>query len=497
MIRKAVLLYCGVVPVLLFAATALALDELSWASALGESGPETALPDPAIAQAPPPAPCPKPVPKPYKGLFFDNDFSYLDDPGNTHWYLGDALKRHWFGPCIVLDAGGEYRIRHENQHILSRRSDFLLQRTRLYADLHVGGWFRAYVEGIDAVSNFEDAPPRAIDENRFDALNLFGDVKLLEGPGGAFWFRGGRQELLYGVERLVSPLDWANTRRTFDGLKLFWQGADWNVDAWWTRPVPLTQHVAGGQTDHNFDHPDQSREFVGVWATCKRYENHKFDFYYLRLNEYDRAVDTFDYNTFGARWKGKLDAWLWEFQGGYQFGGFNADTQSAGFYTCGFGRQFPDLLWKPVFWVYYDWASGDGNPGDGIHATFNQLYPLAHKYFGFMDILARQNIEDWNFRLTATPHEKVKLLLWWHIFHLQQSRDAMYNAAGNVLRYDPTGAAGTDVGQELDLTVVFLLTPRCDLLFGYSHLYSGDFIRNTRGGVGGEDFYYGQCRLRF
>ncbi len=449
-----------------------------------------------FAQSPPPARRPKPAAKPYKGVFYDNDFSYLD-AGNRRRYLSDSAKRRWFGPCIVLDAGGEYRIRHENQHILARTNDVLLHRTRLYADLHVGGWLRAYAEGIDAVSDFDDVPPRPIDENRFDALNLFADVKIVEGQRGSIWFRGGRQELLYGVERLVSPLDWSNTRRTFDGLKLFWEGTEWDVDAWWTRPVPFGQHVAGGQTDHSFDHPDQSQEFAGVWGTWKRLKNHKFDFYYLRLNEYDRTLNTFEYNTFGARWEGAMEAWLWELEGGYQFGEFNALTHSAGFYTCGFGRKFADLPLKPVVWVYYDWASGDRDPTDGRNGTFNQLFPLGHKYFGFMDVVARQNIEDWNFRLTATPHAKVRLLLWWHIFKLQQSRDALYNAAGVAVRRDATGAAGSDVGQEFDLTVKFLLTPRLDVLLGYSHLFSGDFIGNTPGGVAGEDFYYGQCQLRF
>ena len=64
----------------------------------------------------------------------------------------------------------------------------------------------------------------------------------------------------------------------------------------------------------------------------------------------------------------------------------------------------------------------------------------------------------------------------------------MYNAAGVPIRVDNTGAAGDDVGQELDFTVTFLLKPRCDLLLGYSHFFSGPFIRNS-GGVTGEDFY--------
>ena len=456
----------------------------------------------ALAAPLPPKPtgrvcCPKPEPKPYKGVFYDNDFSYLDGPSPGPWRLGNNLKQRRLGPSVTLDVGGEYRIRHENAHILSRNNDFLLHRTRIYANAKVDGWFRAYVEGIDAATEFDDVSPRAVDENRFDALNLFGDLKLLDGGRGDLWFRGGRQELLYGAQRLVSPLDWSNTRRTFDGLKTFWRGTDWDIDAWWTRPVPFGQHIANDQTDHNFDHPDQSREFSGVWLTRKNFKNQKIDLFYLRYNEYDPAVPTFDYNTFGLRWEGSHGSWLWEIESCYQFGRVAGLPQSAGCYTFGLGYELSSLPMKPVVWAYYDWASGTKDPSGGTNQTFNQLFPLGHKYFGFMDIVGRQNIEDWNFRVVAKPHEKVKLLLWWHIFHLQQPRDSLYNAGGVPILTDPTGAAGRDVGQELDFDVVFLLTPRCDLLFGYSHLFPGTFIRDTLAGPIGTDFYYGQCRLRF
>jgi hypothetical protein len=436
-----------------------------------------------------------PAPSPYKGVFYDNDFSYLEDPGNEHFYLGDALKRRSVGDFMTVDAGGEYRLRHQSEAILDRRDDFLLHRTRLYLNAEIGERFRVYGEAIDAVTDFDDVLPRTTEENRFDALNLFGDWRLLDAPRGQFWFRGGRQELLYGAQRLLSPLDWSSTRRTFDGFKGMWQGEKWDVDAFWTRPVPFDQHLAGGVTDHNFDHPDQSREFMGVWLTRKDLTNHKLDLYYLRLAEFDPGVD-FDHHTFGGRMEGSLGLWLWEVEGGYQFGDQGALDHRAGFYTIGGGRK-TELPWKPVVWVYYDWASGDGDPTDGVHSTFDQLFPLGHKYLGFMDIVGRQNIEDWNFLVTASPAEKIELALWYHVFKLQQQRDALYNSAGAPIRVDATGAAGSDVGQELDFTIRYVFTPRADLLLGYSRLFPGDFLRATSVGPIGKDFYYGQCTVRF
>lgn len=49
-------------------------------------------------------------------------------------------------------------------------------------------------------------------------------------------------------------------------------------------------------------------------------------------------------------------------------------------------------------WAWYDFASGDSDPTDGEIGAFNQLFPLGHKYFGFLDLMARQNIHDLNYQ---------------------------------------------------------------------------------------------------
>jgi hypothetical protein len=457
---------------------------------------------------------PRPAPKPYKDLFFKNDFSYLDAPDYVSCDFFDLLKRIPVAPCTTLDIGGEYRMRYHDEQNMARSrlngedNEFLLQRTRLYGDLKYNGWLRGYAEFLDATSSWEDHPPRTIEENRADFINLFVEAKLMEDCcGGSLSARVGRQELLFGNQRLISPLDWSNTRRTFDGADVFWKSKTWDVDAFWTRPVPFSQHQFN---DHNFDHPDQSQEFMGVYATWHEIKDHTWDFYYIRFEEDDLRANpildsgahlgSFDANTIGARYQGRCCDWLWEFEGAYQFGDYLALDQTAGFFTIGLGYDFKDLPWKPVFWTYFDWASGDSNPTDGDRGTFNQLFPLGHKYMGFMDLVARQNIEDWNFLLTAKPCDKVTLLAWWHIFHLEEARDSLYNAAGGVIRTDATGTSGTDVGQELDFIVQVQMTPHADILFGYSHFFTGDYISDAAVGAqsgNDADFFYTQFSFKF
>ncbi len=477
--------------------------------AVGAARAAAPVPPGAGASKTPPA---TPAPSPYKPLFYDNDFSYLNDPKTNTFFLGDALKQRQVTSQLLFDAGGEYRLRDHHEHgirgaptvgsdLLGVSDDFLLRRTRTYVNARWGDVFRFYGEMIDAASDFEQHAARVIEENRWDALNLFGDLTLLETSNGKLLGRVGRQEQLFGAERLVSPLDWANTRRTFDGAKLQWRGSKWNTDAFWLRPVPFGQHL---RNDHNFDNPDQSQEFMGLYASNHQVKNHTLDAYYLRSAEHNAPGTplvpvNFDVNLFGGRWLGRQGQWLWEVEGGYQFGSYGLTDQSAGFYVLGGGRELHDGKAKPTVWMYYDWASGDRNPNDGNHTTFNQLFPLSHKYFGFMDLVARQNIRDLNTLGTVQLSAKQKLLLWWHLFYLDQSRDALYNAAGVPIRSSPTGAAGRSVGQEIDLLWSVQVNPRCDVLFGYSHFFAGSFVRNTNpAGVSGDaDFYYSQWAWKF
>jgi alginate export protein len=426
----------------------------------------------------------------YKGVFYDNNFNYLCDPCYDGCLLGERLKRNSFHDCWIVDVGGEYRLRYhgERNHrglgLTGRDDDFLLHRVRLYANAEYGDSARVYAEMIDAQSNYETFNPRPIEENRVDFLNLFAEAKLLDGHRGELWARIGRQELFYDAQRTVSPLDWANTRRTFDGVKLLFKGTNWDIDAFYVQPL---------QIDPNgFDDIDQSREFMGVYATCKAYENQTGNLYYLRLNETDGTP--FHFDTFGARWLGEKGVWLAEMEGAVQFGQYGANSHEAGAFTTGIGRKMPCVTWSPTLWAYFDWASGDPVQGNGYH----HMFPLAHKYLGFMDLFGRRNIQDLNFLLTANPHKKIKLLLWWHTFWLQDAADVPYNVA---MGPEVATAGGSNrLGQEIDLTASFTLSPRMNLLLGYSHFFSGAFYDTNPSNIpytGDADFFYTQFAVKF
>jgi len=191
--------------------------------------------------------------------FFDADYRYLDKPDAEYQSPSDALKRMHVGDNWMLSIGGEERVRFVNDvngRLTGGNNNFQLSRTRLYADLWYEDKVRVYVEGIDAERFNGNLPPLATDLNHGDLLNAFVDVKLAELDGAPVYARAGRQEMYYGSQRLISALDWANDRRTFQGVKAFRHSEDFDADVFWVQPVL--------PNPTRFDSVDDKQNFSGA-----------------------------------------------------------------------------------------------------------------------------------------------------------------------------------------------------------------------------------------
>ena len=222
---------------------------------------------------------------------------------------------------------------------------------------------------------------------------------------------------------------------------------------------------------------------------------HFVDFFYLYFENANPATQQgivrspTDVHTVGTRYAGDHNGLLWDFWGAMQFGEQNGQDLFAGACTASLGRSFKSARWSPTAWICYDYASGDSNPNGGDAHTFNQLYPFGHYYLGWIDQVGRQNIHDLNAHLFLYPNHWLTLWLQYHHFWLDQSGDALYNAGGVAIRRDATGAAGNNVGDELDVVMNFHLAHNSDLLLGYSELFGGSFLTNTPGPDNASLFY--------
>ncbi len=429
----------------------------------------------------------------HKPVFFDNDFSYLFDDAYQGSLTGDILKKRSLPRGGTFDIGGQNRLRYHSERnmrglgLTGVDDKFVLRRTRVYGDFRFSPDIRLYAEMLDADSNNEDFGPRPIEVNRFEMQNLFVDARLLARGDSSLTARVGRQEILFGAQRNVSPLDWANTRRTFEGGRLMLKQKDRTTDAFWTNPMRID--------DNSLDSPDQDQEFMGLYSSYTRTKNQTVDTYFLRFLN-GRGANDFQYNTIGTHWRGNHDDFLWDFEGAYQFGD-NTDGSShvAGMATMGLGRKLKGC-WKPTVWAYYDWASGDDATGAGN--GFHHNFPLAHKYNGFMDLFGRRNLENVNFQLSMQPTERLKLLAWYHYFFLETQTDVPYSVV--MTPFNGGNLPGSaDLGHEIDFTASYKISARQNLLLGYSHFYSGDYYDTTAGVPfnGDADFFYTQFTVNF
>jgi hypothetical protein len=74
-----------------------------------------------------------------------------------------------------------------------------------------------------------------------------------------------------------------------------------------------------------------------------------------------------------------------------------------------------------------------------------------------------------------------------HTFYLDSDTDYLYNAAGAGIRRDPTGRSGSYVGTEFDIIPNIHISNHQDILFSYSYMIAGHFLRNTATTPAGRD----------
>ncbi|MCC9599161.1 alginate export family protein [Stieleria sp. JC731] len=412
--------------------------------------------------------------------FFDADWRYVESVPNCQWTAVERLKRLHLSERLLLSTGGEFWVRYTNEtnsRLQAANNDFTLAHVRQYADFWFGESLRVYGEYVWADSFDEELSPVPPDVDRGDILDLFVDLKLGELGGESVYVRGGRQELLFGSQRMVTPLPWANKRHSFDGFRMFRHGKETDVDAFWTKYVPPQAS--------EFDSADDQQTFAGLWWNDHSKKGSSKDLYYLFYDNENTVSQLgigrapFQTHTVGSRWSGNQDGFMWDIEGAMQFGRQADRDLVAGMGTVGFGKGCPDAPWSPTFWMYYDYASGDNDLSSGDAHTFNQQFPFGHYYFGWMDLIGRQNIHDLNAHLYLYPNKWTTMWLQYHHFYLAEERDALYNAGGVAYRHDPTGAAGNNVGDEIDLVLNFHLTRYSDILVSYNKLFGGKYLEAT------------------
>lgn len=404
---------------------------------------------------------------------------------------------------VSWHAGGSLRMRYEWKQGFALgkpnaidSQDYLLSQLRVHMQVKRGDRWSLYVEGQDArvlngflQNSINDRKTPNIFSDYFDLHQ--GYLDLHWGDAAASWLRLGRQKFNLGAQRLVASLEWVNTARVWDAARWHQQIGDHDraFDLFASKLVPVrprafNTHAPSG--NRMFD-----SQFHGIYFTDQASLPHtRTELYYL-LRRNHRVGDRV--HTLGARFDYRAAHWRADLEAVAQSGRYAFLQQQAYALHVGAG-------WQPGggvdVGVAYNYGSGDRNSADGKHQTFDNLYPLNHAYYGYMDLFSLQNIHNVE-AVLKWQWAGAKLRLVYEDFWLAQSvTDAWYNAGGGVVRR-ATQAVSSHVGREIDVTLAHHYQPwHLATLIGYSHFFAGAYIRQT-GSSRDMNFFFLQSKYTY
>lgn len=399
------------------------------------------------------------TPANWKFLRQDEDWSKYYNNDFKHIKLNEKGD-YW------VSVGGHVRYRGEfwnNVGFNDANDDaFHLGRALLHADFHLGSNWRIFTE-IKTANSTDRALPggrRPLDVDTFDLQQAFVDYSA-----GKSRFRIGRQALSFGRQRLVSPLPWGNTLRTWEGARYDYLGDTWQTTAFATRFVPVRQY------DRN--RSDKNNKFAGIYTKGK-INRWRTDFYvYNSSDQGDRNLF-----TWGSLIERRTRGWDFNAELAIQTGTDAQDRDvSAAMLGAELGFKIDHDVVKRVS-VGVDYGSGDDNPNDNDNNTFDQLFPLGHAYLGFADHIGRRNVVAANIATNLRISQKVTTKVALHTFYKAEKEDAIYNAGGIAIR--PGNANGSShIGNEIDVVTSYKHDRHTKVDVGLSYIKSGDAINET------------------
>ncbi len=427
----------------------------------------------------------------------DLEKCWLDDVAKPIQLKGDE---------ITLKVGLESRYRFEY------RDDFTLNdqryeddavnllRNRLNADLKIklkdsSASYRFFAEGQAAQSFAQSEVNKTnLFVNQIDLRQLFIEINkpFKEIP---IALKVGRQELAYGDERFVGPLNWTNTARVFDAVKVVYSPREWlQLDSFFANVVRNEKTVA--------DKTVHSDDFYGLYLAYKKIKDHTIDTFLFIRNTTDPSLVSeragvrgplIEY-TMGNRLKGKKGALDYGTEYALQFGRRAHDKIEAWAFHQELGYTFSKLSGTPRFYTEYNHASGDRDPSNGTVGTFDNLFPTNHNKYGLIDFMSLKNMNNILLGASVKPHKKVQLSSEFSWFFLDAKESPWFNASGAVFRAANVNAS-PHLGEEIDLVANYTINKYLSALIGYSHFFAGPFAKDT-GRHDDANFFYTQLMLK-
>lgn len=382
----------------------------------------------------------------------------------------------------------------------SSDDDYVLNQTRLWADADVNEHLRVFIQ-------IQDARTFGAEGTTVGFANVYNENSILDIHQGYFDIRKlfdlpltvrvGRQEIIWGDHRVIGNFVWSNVGRTFDGGRFMWDTDAIHAEAFAAKVNEGGWSSLGEDPDGNSD----ENIYAAQIGFKKLIPGALLELMYIQKNQQNNNVNSatatgFDpvgasapvvIHDFGIRIDGKvpsIDAIDYTFEGHGQVGDYGTLNQRAWAVAARAGYTFKEIAWTPRFGLEYDFASGDSDPNDGDHNTFDNLYPTNHwqNNYGAIDLISWQNMHDARANIKVVPTSKMTAQVDYHYFWLNQTSDGWYLSGAVPAVARPAGGFASDnnnLAQEVDLTVSYSLYKNVQILAGYSFFSPEDWIKDT------------------
>jgi hypothetical protein len=284
-----------------------------------------------------------------------------------------------------------------------------------------------------------------VDDNPLELHQAFADITIYLPPKAKLTTRIGRQEFLYGSQRLISVRDGPNNRHSFDAIRFLYRHNSCKADLFYGHYVAARKNI--------FD--DKFNKDIKLWGAYLVKNKVPFlkniDLYYFGLWKrhavFDDAGGKETRHSIGTRIWNNGKRWKYDVEALYQVGKSAEKKIAAWTASVSTSYSLQQLKLHPEIGLKAELISGDKRYDDNKLQTFNPLFPRG-AYFGLAALIGPANLVDIHPSLSFNFSQKLSFDIDYDIFWRYTRNDGLY-AVNMVIIYSGKNINEKHVGNQL------------------------------------------------
>lgn len=354
-----------------------------------------------------------------------------------------------------------------------------VKHVRVFLQVQDSRVFGQERDGTGSFNTLSDTRNLDLHQGYLEVGNLF---------SGLLAVRIGRQELIYGGERLIGAVGWNNIARAFDGVVFRFELPELSVDLL-AMNVGEVQAYAPAATPAAVQYvPDSGADLFGAYATFTGHPNHTLEGYFLYQwdrNQGAAGNDDLRRYTLGGYLRGNDLPLDYEVDLAHQ-GGRRRGADVSAYLLAGTVGYL--LEGSPVRRIAVGYDHLTGTPeGTTTHRSFDPMFHTGHKFYGFMDYFtafpshtANRGLTDLYLRTTFSFSDQTSFNVWLHQF-----------------AYEKDVAGKKALGQEVDCVLFYQYNPAVVFEFGACAFVPEELMRQRFNGAGTSFWGYLTATVNF